>query len=105
MAMNVARSRDMVQWFGGFYSLAFVGLVSRARATKNRGWAMPLVPLSFVLGYQLDMAYFSKMERVRAEAEHILHQQYHLVQLPAGPVSPAHVEAVITDGKGMHDKE
>mmetsp|Transcript_10639 Transcript_10639/g.25450 ORF Transcript_10639/g.25450 Transcript_10639/m.25450 type:complete len:122 (+) Transcript_10639:338-703(+) len=105
MAMNIARARDMVKWYGGFYSVAFVGLVSRASATKNKAWAMPLVPLSFVLAYQLDMAYYTKLDRVRAEAEHILHNQYQLVQLPAGPLKPAHVEAVMAGKKGLHDRD
>ena len=28
MAMQVARSRDMVLWFGSFYTLAGIGLIS-----------------------------------------------------------------------------
>uniref|UniRef100_A0A7S1GF16 Plasminogen receptor (KT) n=1 Tax=Bicosoecida sp. CB-2014 TaxID=1486930 RepID=A0A7S1GF16_9STRA len=104
MSMQIARSRDMVHFFGSFYGLAAVGLIHRARATGNRALVAPLLPLTFVLAYQLDAAYGTKIPRIRAEAEQILRDEYSLVQLPAGPIVPEHVNDVIAQRKGLHDK-
>lgn len=38
-----------------------------SRRTKNRAYIGPLVPLTFVLLYQADMAYGNKIDRIRGE--------------------------------------
>ena len=82
MAQQLAMARERLYWWGAFYTLAFVGLtrgyvlddvigtcytpgvVCRAMVRKQP-WIMgPLVPLTFVVAYQADLAYGNKMQRV-----------------------------------------
>jgi hypothetical protein len=36
---------------------------------KAKGMIAPLLPLTFILGYQYDLAYGSKMERMRRKSD------------------------------------
>ena len=64
MATQLSRQREMFNWWLGFYSLASVGLIMGTIKTKNPAVITPLVPMSFVFGYQADMAVGNKMERI-----------------------------------------
>jgi len=83
-AMQMARAREMFAWLASFYALATVGMVAGYRRTGKPSALAPVLPLSFVLAYQADLAYGSKMERIRGEAENILMFESDLVDSPAG---------------------
>ncbi len=74
LAMQIAMARDQVQWGCGLFSLLVVG--AAADTIKRKAlppmYIPPLVVGGFVLSYIGDMAYGSKLTRVRQEAEHIL---------------------------------
>jgi len=55
VAMQIARSREMLNWFGSFYLLAATGMVTGFRKTAKPGLLAPLLPLTFILGYQIDL--------------------------------------------------
>jgi hypothetical protein len=82
MAAARARVRDMLYFYGAFASLAFPALIARARATKNPMFLGPVVIISFVLAYQVDMAYGNKLERIRDDAERMLRDEPELFALP-----------------------
>eukprot|EP00918_Siedleckia_nematoides_P030461 GHVU01065996.1.p1 GENE.GHVU01065996.1~~GHVU01065996.1.p1 ORF type:complete len:137 (-),score=14.17 GHVU01065996.1:2062-2472(-) len=82
MAMQLARARDMFNWCGSFYVLALLGLARGFKKTKNPGFLGPLLPLTFIIGYQADLAYGGKMKRMRAEAEKILENEGYLLLMP-----------------------
>ncbi len=44
----------------------------------------PLLPLSFLVGYQFDLAYGSKVNRIRAEADNIVMYEPDLLVMPGG---------------------
>eukprot|EP00292_Cryptomonas_paramecium_P014746 CAMPEP_0113673958 /NCGR_PEP_ID=MMETSP0038_2-20120614/7140_1 /TAXON_ID=2898 /ORGANISM="Cryptomonas paramecium" /LENGTH=141 /DNA_ID=CAMNT_0000590461 /DNA_START=87 /DNA_END=512 /DNA_ORIENTATION=+ /assembly_acc=CAM_ASM_000170 len=73
-AMQIAVVRDQLQWGCGLYSLILCG--ATANLIKHRSLppfiAGPLVLGGFGLSYLADMAYGTKMIRIRQEAEHIL---------------------------------
>jgi hypothetical protein len=75
MASQIARAREMLYWFGSFYTLAAGGMVASFRRTRNKGVLVPLLPLSFILGYQLDLAYGNKLHRIKGESERNLGAQ------------------------------
>ena len=86
VAMQLARQRDMTHFMGAFYSIAAPLMIQAARS-GNRTAAAPLLPLTFVLAYNVDMAYGNKMPRIRAEAERILNdpvERATLLSLPLG---------------------
>ncbi|KAL4236951.1 hypothetical protein ACF0H5_005337 [Mactra antiquata] len=83
-AMMIARSRDMFQWWSAFYvTVAFFGLVGAAKK-KNPTPLAPLIPFSFIVGYQYDLAYGDKMQRCREEAERVMSEESSYIQLPKG---------------------
>ena len=53
----------------------------------------PLLPLTFLVGYQADLAYGSKVARIRAEAENILQYERDLTDMPGGLPSLATIDA------------
>ena len=52
--------------------------------TKKPSVIAPLLPLTFVVGYQADLAYGSKLSRINAEAENILMFERDIVDIPTG---------------------
>ena len=56
----------------------------RYRKSKNPATLAPFLPLSFVVGYQADLAYGTKMNRIKAEAENILMFEKDLIEIPSG---------------------
>lgn len=55
--------------------------------TKHPAVWFPLLPLSFVVGYQADMAWGNKMDRVIAEADRIVAKEQHLLEMPGPALS------------------
>lgn len=95
MAMMVARSRDLFQWFSAFYATyAFVAIAANMKSKgKNKAMVAPLLPLTFILGYQYDLAYGEKMERMRKEADRVLDNESYLLNMPHGLPSFETIEA------------
>ncbi|TSY69821.1 Plasminogen receptor (KT) [Bagarius yarrelli] len=85
MAMQIAWSREFLKYFGGFFGLTAVGLTAGAMKKRKPGLFAPLVPLSFILAYQVDMAYGSFIHRMREEAESIMVAEADRLNLPHGP--------------------
>ncbi|KAK7794364.1 hypothetical protein R5R35_007245 [Gryllus longicercus] len=83
-AMQIARARELLYWFGSFYALATLGMVAGFRRTRKPGVLIPLLPLTFITAYQADMAYGNKLHRLRAEAENIMQFETDLLELPCG---------------------
>lgn len=83
-AMQVAKAREMFTWFASFYGLATIGMLRGFRTAKNGAIIAPLLPLSFILAYQYDLAYGTKLARIKSEAENILMFETDLVESPAG---------------------
>ncbi|XP_026877376.2 plasminogen receptor (KT) [Electrophorus electricus] len=84
MAMQVAWSREFVKYFGAFFCLATVGLTAGAVKRRKPALFTPVVPLTFILAYQLDVAYGTLVYRVRGEAESIMVSESDRLDLPHG---------------------
>lgn len=91
VATQLARARELLYWWGGFYSLTMVGMLAgqiwhtrsiddvvhrhyrlfecRYAKLRNPAILAPFLPLTFVFGYQIDLAYGSKIGRIRGEME------------------------------------
>lgn len=83
-AMQIARSRELLYWLGSFYVIATVGMIISYRRTKRTGTLIPIFPLTYIVAYQADLAYGSKLIRIQGEAENILQFENELVGLPQG---------------------
>ncbi|XP_070563553.1 plasminogen receptor (KT)-like [Ptychodera flava] len=84
MAMQIARARDLFYWWGSFYGVCLLGMTAGALKGKNPRLLAPLVPLTFILGYQYDLSYGTKIARMKDEAESILKDELSLLDLPDG---------------------
>ncbi|KAJ3125439.1 hypothetical protein HK098_000253 [Nowakowskiella sp. JEL0407] len=75
MASQVALTRDRLNWMGAGYGIALSGvLAARIRGHTIPAAAYPGLFLIFplILGYQIDLAYFNKADRIRKEVDKIL---------------------------------
>ncbi|XP_068430951.1 plasminogen receptor (KT) [Clinocottus analis] len=84
MAMQLAWSRELVKYFGTFYTVTTVGLTLGALKRKKPFLLAPIIPLSFILAYQMDSAYGTLIYRVRGEAECIMTSECDRLGLPHG---------------------
>ncbi|KAG9266320.1 plasminogen receptor (KT) [Astyanax mexicanus] len=84
MAMQVAWSREFIKYYGTFFGLATFALTAGAIKNKKPGLFVPVVPLSFVMAYQLDMAYGTLIHRMRGEAESIMVSEKDCLDMPHG---------------------
>nr|XP_039258166.1 plasminogen receptor (KT)-like [Styela clava] len=83
MAMGIARAREIIKYYAGFYSFVLVG--GLAGAMKGRpAAAIPLIPFSFILAFQYDAAYGTLLSRVRDGANSIIKDEHDLLGLPKG---------------------
>uniref|UniRef100_A0A8C2IGY3 Plasminogen receptor, C-terminal lysine transmembrane protein n=2 Tax=Cyprinus carpio TaxID=7962 RepID=A0A8C2IGY3_CYPCA len=84
MAMQVAWSREFLKYFGSFFGLTTLGLTIGAVRKRKAALLAPVVPLSFILAYQVDAAYGSLVHRMREEAESIMASESERLALPQG---------------------
>lgn len=82
MSIQLARGRDLFHWWATFYVVAAVGAVAGYRRSRKPAIIAPFLPLTFIVSYLGDMAYGTKMMRIRAEASHILESEAHLLDMP-----------------------
>jgi len=83
-ATQIAMARERLAWLGSFYIIATLGMVKMYRKTRKASSLVAFVPLSFLVGYQADLAYGTKLNRVKIEAENILMYERDLIEMPAG---------------------
>ncbi|XP_065831340.1 plasminogen receptor (KT)-like [Oscarella lobularis] len=91
VAAQVAMGREQLYWYGSFYTLAALGMIRGFSVSKKPAVLAPLLPLTFVLGYLIDLNYYTKRTRVIAMAEGIMTNERALLGLPQGPPT---VEAI-----------
>lgn len=84
MAMQVAWSREFLKYFGTFYALTTFGLTVGALKRRKPALFAPVIPLSFLLAYQMDSAYGTLIYRMRGEAESIMASEHDRLDLPHG---------------------
>uniref|UniRef100_A0AAY4DW68 Plasminogen receptor (KT) n=1 Tax=Denticeps clupeoides TaxID=299321 RepID=A0AAY4DW68_9TELE len=77
MAMQIAWSREFLKYYGAFFSLATLGLTVGAIKRQKPGLFVPVVPLSFIMAYQMDMAYGTLVSRMKG-ASHTSPLLYYL---------------------------
>ena len=59
-------------------------LFFRYRSTRKPTAFAAFLPLTFLFGYQADLAYGTKLNRVKVEAENILLYENDLIEMPGG---------------------
>jgi len=93
MAQQIAKSREMFLWLGSFYAVAGGAMLAGFVRTKKPAAIAPLLPLTFIVGYQADLAYGSKVNRIKAEAENIMQYERDLIEIPSGLPSLSSIDA------------
>ncbi|KCV69155.1 hypothetical protein H696_04569 [Fonticula alba] len=74
IASRIAQTREMMHWQGGFWLLLASGVtIARIRlGYVPKPLLAPLFVMPFMMAYQYDMAYGTKLDRIRDEADRIL---------------------------------
>jgi len=83
-AVQIARARELFVWLGTFYGIAGGGMLAAFSRTRKPAAIVPLIPLTFLVGYQADLAYGSKLNRIKSEAENIMEYERDIIEIPAG---------------------
>lgn len=84
LALKIAKARELFFWLTAFYVVSSAGLFAGFRRTKRLSLLTPMLPMTFVLAYQGDLAYGSKLVRIKGEAENIMGFEKELLELPHG---------------------
>nr|XP_023021382.1 plasminogen receptor (KT)-like [Leptinotarsa decemlineata] len=84
VALEIAKSRELFYWYGAFYLTSIAWAVTCYRFKRKPVFLTPLVPLTFVITYQADLAYGNKLQRIIVEAENILQFESEILALPLG---------------------
>ncbi|XP_054715626.1 plasminogen receptor (KT)-like [Uloborus diversus] len=84
LALQIAKSRECFYWLGAFYVLAAGSMIAAFQKTKKPITLSALLPLTFIVLYQGDLAYGNKLQRITSEAENILQFEENLLHLPLG---------------------
>lgn len=87
MAMQIAWSREFLNYFGTFFTVATLGLTVGAVKRRKPSLLAPIIPLGFILAYQIDSAYGTLVYRIRGEAENIMASENDRLGLPHGTPS------------------
>ncbi|CAG0905699.1 unnamed protein product [Darwinula stevensoni] len=72
------------------YSVCCLGC--RYRTTRQKRVLLPLVPLTFILSYQADLCYGSKLKRIQVEAEQIMEFEHDSLEMPFGVPSLSSID-------------
>ncbi|XP_041080530.1 plasminogen receptor (KT) isoform X1 [Polyodon spathula] len=85
VAMQIAWSREFLKYYGAFFGIAAVGCTVGALKKRRPQIFLPIIPLSIVFVYQLDLGYGTLAKRMKADAEAILENESDRLALPYGP--------------------
>ncbi|XP_044762991.1 plasminogen receptor (KT) [Coccinella septempunctata] len=105
VALEIAKQRELFFWYGAFYLTAATWSALGFRYKRKVSVFAPLIPLSFLMAYQTDLAYGTKLHRIIVEAERILQFEPEIVQLPLKVPTAASLDlrrAEIRDQKKLH---
>lgn len=89
-ALQISKSRELFFWLSTFYAVSMVGMIyrfvlwplscvtvttipsidCRYKVTKRSNNLVPIVPFTFTLAYVADLAYGSKVHRIRGTYGH-----------------------------------
>ncbi|XP_019868642.1 plasminogen receptor (KT) [Aethina tumida] len=93
VALEIAKNRELFYWYGSFYLTSIAWVTSNLRHFKRKSFAISsLIPLTFIMAYQADLAYGNKLHRILVEAEHIMQFEEDLLNLPLGVPTAASVD-------------
>jgi hypothetical protein len=81
--MQVALGKERLKYFAGFYAIAVPGCIIGAIKQKDPKLISPILPLTFMLAFQYDMAYGTMLNRARDEADNLIVTDPYKFYLPA----------------------
>uniref|UniRef100_A0AC34F597 Uncharacterized protein n=1 Tax=Panagrolaimus sp. ES5 TaxID=591445 RepID=A0AC34F597_9BILA len=86
-AVKKAKSQDSFVWesLAGITTVA--GTIFQAHATKNRAFAIPIVPIVMYIGWRWDEIYGTTSGKIKADAEKLYQQKRHLLKPVGGPIT------------------
>ena len=83
-AMEIAKNREICLWMSAFYLISGSAIVSKFVRVRRPAVLSPLIPMSFVFFYFVDLGYGNKIHRIHSEAEMIMEHEKDLLAMPLG---------------------
>lgn len=94
MAAQLSRAKEMFNWLAAFYvTYAAVAAVGVGK-TGKKALLTPLLPLTFIVGYQADLAHGNKTARIKKSAEQMIEEESALFLPPKGLPTFEEIEAL-----------
>lgn len=86
-AVQLARTRELFYWLSGFYAISIFSTIWYYKRFKRPETILPILPLTFVVGYYADIAYGSKLNRIKGKSiRHLcVHDFKYLTELTIKP--------------------
>ncbi|XP_055858116.1 plasminogen receptor (KT) [Episyrphus balteatus] len=92
LAVSLARNRELFFWITGFCATSVIACTSYYQRVRRVTVLAPILPLTFLAAYYADLAYGSKLHRIRAEADMIMQREQEHLQWPGGLPTVASID-------------
>lgn len=92
LAVGLAKNRELFFWITGFSGTAAIACTLYYQRVKRVSVLAPILPLGFLTAYYADLAYGSKLHRIRAEADMIMQREQEHLQWPGGLPTVASID-------------
>lgn len=92
LAVSLARNRELFFWITGFSATSIIACTSYYQRVRRVTVLAPILPLAFITAYYADLAYGSKLHRIRAEADIIMQREQEHLQWPGGLPTVASID-------------
>uniref|UniRef100_A0A914Z172 Plasminogen receptor (KT) n=1 Tax=Panagrolaimus superbus TaxID=310955 RepID=A0A914Z172_9BILA len=81
------KSQESFIWESLAAMTTIFGTIFQAHLTKNRAFALPIVPITMYIGYRWDEIYGTTSEKIKADAEKLYKQKRDLFKPVGGPIT------------------
>lgn len=92
LAVSLAKNRELFFWITGFSATAAIASTLYYQRVRRVSVLAPILPLGFLTAYYADLAYGSKLHRIRAEADMIMQREQEHLQWPGGLPTVASID-------------
>lgn len=92
LAVSLAKNRELFFWITGFTATSAIACTLYFQRVRRFTVLTPILPLIFVTAYYADLAYGSKLHRIRAEADMIMQREQEHLQWPGGLPTVASID-------------
>jgi hypothetical protein len=91
-AVKKAKSEESFVWEILAASTTLAGILFQAHLTKNRAYAIPVIPIVMYIGYRWDEIYGTTSQKIKTDAEKLYKTKRELLKPVGGPITFEEIE-------------